>query len=83
MYTYNIITITEDEARHVNTIAIKLLPDVERENNCFKSSCCTNSAQPSISLILAICHPEMAKFRSVATSWGFQHKKTKVPKDSP
>ncbi len=41
-----------------------------------KNVCCTNPAQPSISLIMAICHPELAKFRSVATSWGCEHEKT-------
>ncbi len=30
--------------------------------------CCTNPAQPSISLIMAICHPELAKFRSVGVA---------------
>ena len=44
----------------------------------FKSACRTNPAQPSISLTMAICHPEMAKFKSSATSWGCEHEKTAI-----
>ena len=84
----HIITITEDEARHVEVqtrsqSSSRLWFQVRTGRitaSRFKSSCCTNPAQPSISLILAICHPEMAKFRSVATSWGCQHEKKALSK---
>ena len=46
----------------------------------FKSACQTNSAQPSISLIIAICHPEMSKFKSVVTNWGCEHEKVAISK---
>ena len=48
----------------------------------FKSDCHTNLAQPSISLIMAICHPEMSKFSSLATSWGCKHEKITMSKYS-
>ncbi len=46
----------------------------------FKSACQTNSAQPSISLIIAICHPEMSKFKSVVTNWECEHEKVAISK---
>jgi hypothetical protein len=42
----------------------------------FKSACHTDEATPSNSLITTICHPELVKFTSVATSWGLNHEKT-------
>ncbi len=41
----------------------------------FKAVCRTNLAQPSLSLVMALCHPEIAKFKSYATSWGCEHEK--------
>ena len=44
----------------------------------FKSACRTNPAQPSISLIMAVCHPEMSKFKTAATNWGCEHEKVAI-----
>ena len=41
----------------------------------FKSVCCTDPASPSLSLIMSICHPEVFRFQTAATSWGCQHEK--------
>ena len=41
----------------------------------FKAACNTNPACPAKSLIFAICHPEMAKFRSKQKTWGRNHEK--------
>ncbi len=46
----------------------------------FKAVCRTNLAQPSLSLVMALCHPEIAKFKSSATSWGCEHEKTAISK---
>ena len=43
-----------------------------------KAACRTNPAQPSISLIMAVCHPEMSKFKTVATNWGCEHEKVAI-----
>ena len=42
----------------------------------FKSASRTNPASPSISLIMAVCHPEINKFKNAATHWGCEHEKT-------
>ena len=42
----------------------------------FKAACRTDPASPSISLIMAICHPETLRFCTSATKWGCQHEKT-------
>ena len=42
----------------------------------FKSACHTNPEKPSSSLIMSICHPELAKFSTEATKWGCSHEKT-------
>ena len=42
----------------------------------FKSACRTNPALPSRSLIMSICHPELARFSTEAISWGCQHERT-------
>ena len=42
----------------------------------FRTICHTNQASPSTSLIMTICHPELKKFTSAATSWGSEHEKT-------
>ncbi len=42
----------------------------------FKSACHANEASPPKSLIMTICHPELKKFTSAATSWGSEHEKT-------
>ena len=39
----------------------------------FKSACRTGPASPSLSLIMAICHPETCCFSTSATKWGCQH----------
>ena len=39
----------------------------------FKSVCSTDLASPSLSLIMSICHPEMFRFKTAATTWGCQH----------
>ncbi len=39
----------------------------------FKSCCTTNPASPALSTIMAICHPELSKFKSAATHWGCEH----------
>ena len=41
----------------------------------FKNVCCTDPANPSLSLIMSICHPEKFRFKSAATSYGCQHEK--------
>ena len=35
----------------------------------------TDTAMPSISMILSICHPEMSHFKSAATAYGCEHEK--------
>ena len=42
----------------------------------FKSVCHTDPASPSLSLIMTICHPDKVRFKTAATSWGCQHKKS-------
>lgn len=42
----------------------------------FKNACHTDPACPSHSLIMSICHPEMARFNTEATKWGCHHEKT-------
>lgn len=39
----------------------------------FKSACRTDPANPSVSLIMNICHPEVFRFQTAATEWGCQH----------
>ena len=81
--TDHIITVTEDEARSVevqtqsqsNSRLWFRMRTGRITGSGFKSSCHTNPAQPTTSLIMAICHPELTKFRSVATSWGCEHEK--------
>ena len=41
----------------------------------FKNVSHTNEASPSISLIMTICHPELSRFSSTATTWGCEHEK--------
>lgn len=42
----------------------------------FKNACHTDPACPSHSLIMSICHPEMAGFNTEATKWGCHPEKT-------
>ena len=44
----------------------------------FKAACKTNLAQPSLSLVMALCHPEITKFKSLATNWGCEHEKIAI-----
>ena len=46
----------------------------------FKAVCRSNLAQPSLSLVMALCHPEIAKFKSSATNLGCEHEKTAISK---
>jgi hypothetical protein len=39
----------------------------------FKSACCTDPANPSKSLIMSVCYPEVFRFSNEATRWGCQH----------
>ena len=39
----------------------------------FKGACCTDPANPSKSLILSVCYPEVYRFSSEATKWGCHH----------
>ena len=39
----------------------------------FKNACCTDPANPSKSLIMSVCYPEVYRFSSKATKWGCQH----------
>ena len=41
----------------------------------FKAACHTDPANPSLSLIMSICHPETIRFKTAATTWGCQHEK--------
>lgn len=41
----------------------------------FKSVCRTDPANPSLSLIMSVCHPDTMRFKTAATSWGCQHEK--------
>ncbi|PFX24047.1 hypothetical protein AWC38_SpisGene11396 [Stylophora pistillata] len=41
----------------------------------FKNACDTDPSCPSHSLIMSICHPEMARFSTEATKWGCQLEK--------
>ena len=41
----------------------------------FKNACHTYPSCPSHSLVMSICHPEMARFNTEATKWGCQHEK--------
>ena len=38
-----------------------------------KAVCSTDPSMPSNSLITSICHPELFKFRTAATTWGCDH----------
>ena len=43
----------------------------------FKAACHTDHSNPSISLIMnIICHPELSKFKNLATCWGCEHELT-------
>ena len=44
----------------------------------FRSACRANPAQPSISLIMGICNPELTKFNTAATNWGCEHEKVAI-----
>ena len=46
----------------------------------FMSVCHTDPANPSVSLIMSICHPESFHFTTAATEWGCQHEKNAVQK---
>lgn len=46
----------------------------------FKAACRTDPACPSLSLMMAICHPEALRFSTAATRWGCQHEKTAIEK---
>lgn len=39
----------------------------------FKQACRTDLADPSKSLIMSICYPELSRFRAPATVWGCRH----------
>ncbi len=41
----------------------------------FKSVCQSDPANPSLSLIMSICHADTVRLRTTATSWGCQHEK--------
>lgn len=41
----------------------------------FKNVCCTDPANPSLSLIMAVCHPDTVRFKTAATSYGCQHER--------
>ena len=43
--------------------------------SCFKQAVCTNSDQPSLSLLKGVCFPEMNKFTTTAAEWDCQHEK--------
>lgn len=40
-----------------------------------KAVCCTDPSQPSPSLIVSICYPELGRFKSAAIDWGCDHEK--------
>ena len=46
----------------------------------FKSACRTDPANPSTSLIMAICYPELSRFNTAATRWGCNHEKEALKK---
>ena len=46
----------------------------------FRRACHTDPANPSLSLIMSICHPEAFRFQTAATAWGCQHEKTAMEK---
>lgn len=39
----------------------------------FKAACRTDQAFPSFSMIISSCYPELSKFSTEATNWGFKH----------
>ena len=41
----------------------------------FKAVCHTDPAMPAISLIMSICHPELSRFKTTATTYGCEHEK--------
>ena len=41
-----------------------------------KAVCHTDQAFPSESLVMSICHPELSKIKSTATTWGCEHERT-------
>ena len=49
--------------------------DMEETASCYKVACRINLAQPSLSLVMALCHPEITKFKSSATNWCCEHEK--------
>ena len=44
----------------------------------FKQAVCTNPDQPSLYLLKGICYPEINKFTTTATKWGYQHEKFEI-----
>ena len=46
----------------------------------FKPACCTDPANPSVSLIMTLCNPEAFRFCNTTTSWGCQHEKAALEK---
>ena len=41
----------------------------------FKFVCHADQASPPIRLVMAICHPEISRFKTAAKVWGCQHEK--------
>ena len=39
----------------------------------FRSACCTDPANPSKSLIMSVCYPQLFRFSNKATEWGCHH----------
>ena len=82
------VSVTEDEARCVemetraqaNSRLWFRMRTGRITASRFKSACRTNPALPSLSLIISICHPEMTRFKSSATSWGCEHEKVAISK---
>lgn len=44
--------------------------------SCFKAVCHTDLSNPSKSLIMSICHPELSRFKTASTQYGCEHEAT-------
>ena len=59
--------------KHTRGQALSKIWFQQRAASKLKAAVSTNMAQPSISLIKALCYPESNRFKSEATSWRCHH----------
>ena len=64
--------------KHTRGQALSKIWFQQRAASKLKAAVSTNMAQPSISLMKALCYPESNRFKSEATSWGCHHEKSAI-----